>query len=89
MSRISIDVTDDQHKRLKALAALKGISLKDYLLEHALDSRKDHDEHAALAELESFLDERLRKARAGKISKRKAGDIFKQAYREAHGKADS
>ena len=50
MSRISIDVTEDEQK--------------------------------ALAELESFLDERLRKARAGKISRRKVGEIFKQAYRE-------
>ncbi|HXS68793.1 MAG TPA: antitoxin [Candidatus Polarisedimenticolia bacterium] len=78
MSRISIDVTEDQHKRLKALAALSGVSLKDYLLKNALDSRKG-DEEKALVELENFLDERLRKARAGKISKRKVGDIFKQA----------
>ena len=88
MSRISIDVTEDQHKRLKALAALKGVSLKDYLLENALDPRGKDDEKV-LAELESFLDDRLRKARAGKNSKRKVSEIFKQAYREANGKADS
>ena len=87
MSRISIDVTEDEHRRLKALAALKGVSLKDYLLENALDSRKD--EEMALAELESFLDDRLKKGRAGKISRRKVGDIFKQAYQEANGRADS
>jgi len=88
MSRISIDVTEDQHKRLKALAALKGISLKDYLLGNALDS-SGNDEKKALAELESFLDDRLRKARAGKGSRRKVGEIFKQAYREANEQADS
>lgn len=33
MSRITIDVTSDQHKRLKAIAALSGQSLKDYVLE--------------------------------------------------------
>jgi hypothetical protein len=88
MSRISIDVTEDQHKRLKALAALKGVSLKDYLLENALDSQ-GNDEEKALAELESFLDDRLRKGRAGKVSKRKVSDIFKQAYREANDQADS
>ena len=32
MSRISIDVTDSEHKKLKALAALKGRSIKDYVL---------------------------------------------------------
>jgi len=57
MSRISIDVTEHQHKRLKTLAALKGVALKD--------------EKETLAELKNFLDERLRNARAGKISKRK------------------
>jgi len=88
MSRISIDVTKDQHKRLKALAALRGVSLKDYLLENALDSGHE-DEDKTLAELESFLDDRLRKARAGKISRRKVGDIFKQAYRETNGQANS
>ena len=88
MSRISIDVTEDQHKRLKALAALHGVSLKDYLLENALDSW-GNDEEKALAELERFLDDRLRKARAGKISKRKVGEIFKQAHREVNGQADS
>ena len=82
MSRISIDVTEEEHKRLKALAALKGVSLKNYLLRNALDFREE-DEEKALAELESFLDKRL--ATAGKISRRKVGDIFKQAYREANG----
>jgi len=88
MSRISIDVTEEEHKRLKALAALKGISLKDYLLKSALDSR-DEDEEKALAELEAFLDDRIRRANAGKISRRTVGDIFKQAYREANGQAGS
>lgn len=88
MSRISIDVTEDEHRRLKALAALKGVSLKDYLLKNALDSREEGEEQA-LAELENFLDDRLRKAKAGKISKRKVGDIFEQAYREANGQANS
>lgn len=82
MSRISIDVTEDEHKRLKALAALKGVSLKDYLLESALPHGADEE---TLAELEAFLDERLRRANAGEISKRTVGEIFAQAYREANG----
>jgi hypothetical protein len=88
MSRISIDVTKDQHRRLKALAALKGVSLKDYLLSNALDSREKGDREA-LAELESFLDDRVRKAREGKISRRNVTEIFKQAYREANDQAGS
>jgi hypothetical protein len=83
MSRISIDVTDDEHKRLKALAALKGLTLKDYLIGSALDSR-DADDEKALAELEAFLDKRVRAAKSGKVSKRKVAAIFDQAYREAN-----
>jgi hypothetical protein len=47
------------------------------------------EDEKALSELESFLDDRLQKARSGKISRRKVGDIFKQAYHEANGQADS
>jgi hypothetical protein len=36
MSRISIDVTDGEHKKLKAMAALRGKSIKDYVLERTL-----------------------------------------------------
>lgn len=36
MGRISIDVTDDEHKKLKAMAALRGKSIKDYVLERTL-----------------------------------------------------
>jgi len=61
MSRISIDVTDDEHKRLKAMAALRGKSIKDYVLERTLDT--DEMEVAALRELERLLDKRIRAAR--------------------------
>ena len=49
MSRISIDVSDQEHKKLKALAALRGQSIKDFVLERALGG--DEAETAALKEL--------------------------------------
>jgi uncharacterized protein (DUF1778 family) len=36
MSRISIDVSPEDHQRLKAFAALRGQTIKDYILERAL-----------------------------------------------------
>ena len=33
MNRISIDVTAEQHKKLKALAALQGKTIKQFVLE--------------------------------------------------------
>nr|WP_312609110.1 hypothetical protein [Agrobacterium pusense] len=33
MSRLTIDITDQQHQSLKALAALQGKTIKQYVLE--------------------------------------------------------
>ena len=54
MSRISIDVTGDEHKKLKAMAALRGKSIKDYVLERTLGTAESAD--TALHELERLLD---------------------------------
>ena len=58
MSRISIDVSPEQHRKLKAIAALRGKTIKDYLLEGKIDLGRD-DSQDALAELEAFLDGRI------------------------------
>ena len=80
MSRILIDVTDQEHRKLKALAALQGQSVKDFVLartigEQALD--------ADLAELEALLDKRVDRAKAEGTSTRTVGDIFGQARQDA------
>jgi len=62
MSRISIDVTSEEHQKLKALAALQGKSIKDYVIERTLGVDGDASQEAALNELESLLDERIRSA---------------------------
>lgn len=82
MSRISIDVTAEEHQKLKAMAALKGKSIKEYVLERTLGAKGEKDQEDALIELESLLDERAREAESGGISKRTVGEIFGQAYRE-------
>lgn len=75
MSRISIDVTEEEHKRLKALAALKGVTLKDYLLKSALDAPEE-DEEAALEKLEAFLQARVRRSEEEGVSSRSVDEIF-------------
>lgn len=76
MSRISIEVTDDQHQKLKALAALRGKSIKDFVLEQTLGMSN------ADAQLEALLEERLAQVGAGEVSKRTVSEIF-QAARDA------
>ncbi len=86
MSRISIDVTPEEHQRLKAMAALQGKSIKEFVLASTLGSElPESDEAAALAELETLLDKRLANARNGGVSSRTVGDIVEQVKREAAG----
>jgi hypothetical protein len=86
MSRISIDVTSEEHQKLKALAALQGKSIKEFVIERTLGSDGDKSQESALEELELLLDERIRSARNGSISRRTVGGIFKDARRESKSK---
>ncbi len=80
MSRISIDVTPEEHKKLKALAALQGKSIKEFVLENTLGARRGDTVDRDLADLEAFLDERIRDARGGAISARSIGEVSRQAH---------
>ena len=80
MSRISIDVTDTEHKKLKAMAALQGKSIKDFVIERTL-GLGDQAEESALKELESLLDSRIRAAKKVGTSKRTVTAIFEEARR--------
>ena len=58
MSRLSIDLTPEQHQKIKAVAALQGKSIKEYVLAQILPTSSD--ENMALSELEMLLDERIK-----------------------------
>ena len=73
MSRISIDVTAEEHQKLKAVAALKGMSIKEYVLERTLGGGGEAE---ALKELDALLDQRIRSAKRGATSKRSVKEIF-------------
>lgn len=51
MSRLTIDITDQQHQSLKALAALQGKTIKQYALERLFPDSTGTDQ--ALARTES------------------------------------
>ena len=71
--RLSIEVSPEQHQRLKASAALHGKSIKDYVLEKTLP---DLAEESALYELESYLKPRVEEACRGEFSEKSVDDIF-------------
>ncbi len=73
MSRLSIELTPEQHQRLKAMAALQGQSMKEYVLERSLPdlpNRNSMTEEQALYQLEQFLAPRIEAAERGEISSR-------------------
>lgn len=63
MSRLTIDITDQQHQRLKALAALEGKTIKQYAIERLFPAHLDEDQ--AWQELKALLDERITAGLAG------------------------
>ena len=84
MRRLSIEVTPEQHRRLKAIAALQGKSIKDYVLERALPpapSNSSLSEEEALQQLETLLAPRVEAAERDEISSRTPAQIFEDVRR--------
>ncbi|MEO9338735.1 antitoxin [Mesorhizobium sp. SB112] len=74
MSRLTIDITDQQHQSLKALAALQGKSIKQYALERLFPGDADADQ--AWQELTTLLGNRINDGLAGKVSTKSIGEIL-------------
>ena len=86
MSRISIDVTQQEHQRLKAMAALQGKTIKQFVLASTIGAPAN--ETKDLAELEALLRSRLKQVEAGQVSTRTASEIFDEVIREAESGPD-
>lgn len=81
MSRLSIELTSEQHNRLKAMAALQGQSIKEYVLERVL-SPESVSSDKALRQLEAFLAPRIDEAEKGKVVNQSVGSIFNDAGKD-------
>jgi hypothetical protein len=66
MSRLTIDITDQQHQSLKALAALQGKTIKQYALERLFPAPSGDD--ATWQELSNLLGERIQQGLNGDLS---------------------
>ena len=85
MRRLSIDVTPEQHQRLKAIAALSGMTIKEYVLERVLPpvpEPEDLSEEEALRQLEAVLKPRIAAARRGEVVPVSVEQIFADVRRE-------
>ena len=74
MSRLTIDISEQQHQSLKALAALQGKTIKQYAIERLFPGNVDND--PAWQELRGVLTARINDGLAGKVSARSIDDIL-------------
>ena len=74
MSRLTIDISEQQHQSRKALAALPGKTIKQYAIERLFPGNIDND--PAWQELRGVLTARINDGLAGKVSARGIGDIL-------------
>ena len=74
MSRLSIDLTEQQHQSLKALAALQGKTIREYAVERLFQPVTESDE-AAWRDLKALLANRVAQGLAGEISEKTFDEI--------------
>jgi hypothetical protein len=84
MSRLSIELTSKQHQQVKAVAALKGQSIKDHVLERVLAplDNNQFDTEQDLKPLEGLLHARVKEAESGKLINQSVESIFSQVKDE-------
>lgn len=86
MPRLSIDITPEEHQKLKAIAALKGQSIKEFVLQRTLGDAPaldDMTEREAFGVLADFLKRRIDQARRGELSSKSVADIRREARAQA------
>lgn len=74
MSRLTIDITAQQHQSLKALAALQGKTIKQYALERLFPG--DTEANQAWNELKTLLGTRINEGLAGNLSIKSISEIL-------------
>jgi len=82
MPRLSIDISAREHQELKAIAALKGLSIKDYVLSRTLATPADASElsdREALQALKALLVRRVAEVENGEVTALSAEDVGREA----------
>ena len=83
MSRLTIDLTSEQHRNLKALAALQGKTIKQYALERLFPIDVQAD--PAWQDLRALLGKRIAEGLAGQVSTRSIGAVVDDELTEGDG----
>ncbi|HTZ70766.1 MAG TPA: antitoxin [Acetobacteraceae bacterium] len=80
MSRLTVDLTDQQHQTLRALAALQDRTIKEYVLERLFPGDANGDQ--AWQDLKSLLRARIKDGLAGRVSGKSVGEILDEELAE-------
>lgn len=79
MSRLTIDISDQQHQALKAMAALQGKTIRQYAIERLFPAASDEEQ--AMQELKALLLARLAEAERGEVVAMSAAEIAESVFR--------
>ncbi len=79
MSRLTIEVTEQQHQNIKALAALQGKSIKEYALQRLFAATPE--EERAMQELKALLASRIDEGLRGEVSDQSITEIADEVLR--------
>lgn len=87
MSRLSIEIPEHQHQQIKAMAAMGGMSIKDYILTKTLPSAAEEEPYSeeeikALAQMGAFLAPRIAAIRRGEFCEVSLEEIIAEARAE-------
>lgn len=83
MSRLTIDITDNQHQSLKALAALQGKTIKQYAIERLFPAQSGDDQ--AWQELKTLLGQRINDGLSGTLSGTSIGGVLDEELGQVSG----
>ena len=79
MSRLTIDVTEQQHQSLKVMAALQGKSIREYALERLFPPASDEEQ--AFRDLKALLEQRIAESQKGEVVARSLTEIAEDALK--------
>ncbi len=79
MSRLTIDVTEQQHQSLKVMAALQGKSIREYVLERLFPPASDEEQ--AFRDLKALLEQRIAQSQKGEVMARSLTEIAEDALK--------
>lgn len=81
MSRLTIEVSSEQHQHIKVMAAMRGQSIKEYIINRVFNEKNEEEEkeEAAWKKLMLLLEVRIAEVREQGVSRKTVQQITEEA----------